>query len=306
MFTGLDYELYSWWAIFGVIMLAAWAINDAEDDDVDLGPFEGLGDFDRGAYGALAIGSDGADSLTADEATPTAMAGLGGADQLIGSRDSDYILGGAGDDAIAALVGIDIVRAGAGDDAVNAGLGSDRVWGDDGNDTLDGSGNNDTLDGGAGDDVLIGGLGPDSLVGGTGNDTLYGLAEDHTAARNPTEAAADGPDTLDGGDGDDRLWLGMGDVGTGGAGADLFVADHRGDDDDGLRTITDFDRDEDVIALFLDPPAAGDPPHEVTQSVSEDGADRLVQVNGVEVLRIAGAGPGEAVEIDLPPPLPSI
>lgn len=302
MFPTYGYEFYFWWGLFGAILAATYALQDSAEDDIDLGPFEGLDDFDRDSYLGVQIGSDGADVLTASGDVASAMAGLDGADALTGSRAGDYILGGAGADSIDGLVGIDIIRAGGGDDQVNGGLGSDRIWGDTGDDILAGGSDNDTLDGGAGDDRLIGGRGPDILVGGAGNDTLSGLEADHAAARTATEADQDGPDTLDGGDGDDQIWMGAGDLATGGAGSDEFLADHRGDHDDGVRTITDFNRDEDSLALYLDPPAAGDPPHEITQSVSDDGADRLVQVNGVEILRIVGAGGDDPVDIETPPP----
>jgi Ca2+-binding RTX toxin-like protein len=305
MFTGYMFELMSWWLLFGGVMATAFILHNDDDDDridVDDSPFGGLDDFEVDRFGASAIGTEDADMLAAGDETPTAMAGLDGDDTITGSRDSDYILGGAGDDQIDARVGIDTIRAGDGDDAVSAGLGTDSVFGDAGDDTLDGGGQNDFLDGGAGNDVLIGGIGPDSLSGGDGDDTLSGLAEDRAAARNATEADEDGPDILDGGDGDDVLWLGMDDIGTGGEGADEFAVDHRGDHDDGVRTITDYNPEEDVITLHLDPTAAGETPPEISQNISEDGADRLISVDGVEVLRVVGAGSGDPIEIETPSP----
>ncbi|WP_170162084.1 calcium-binding protein [Paracoccus siganidrum] len=299
MWTEYDLHLMSWWLIFGLAVALGFALQDDDDSPAGGSPFDGLDDFDPADFDAAVIGTDGDDVLTAEENTPSAMAGLGGDDSITGSRDSDYILGGAGNDTIFGRVGIDTIRAGAGDDYAHGGLGTDYIYGGSGDDTLDGGGNNDLLYGEAGDDLLIGGLGPDLLVGGAGNDTLSGLFEGRASAANAGQAANDGPDTLLGGEGDDELWLGMGDFGEGGAGADHFIADHRGSHDDGIRTVTDFNRDEDMLTLLIDEPAEGAPLPEITQEVSEDGADRLVLADGVAVLRLVGAGEGDPVEIAL-------
>ena len=91
------------------------------------------------------------------------------------------------------------------------------VIGDDGDNVIVGGIGNDTLDGGAGNDQIDAGDGNDLVLGGAGNDTLLG------------------------GLGDDTL--------TGGPGSDTFI--HRGEGD-GLDTLTDFNRLEDVTTIHMD------------------------------------------------------
>lgn len=94
------------------------------------------------------------------------MSGMGGSDELQGSRSSldtlsafyqDVLAGGHGDDFECGLTG---------DDAMNGGLGVDLVCGDDGDDSLAGTG---------GRDILCGYADFNTLEGGAGNDYLdYG------------------------------------------------------------------------------------------------------------------------------------
>jgi serralysin len=101
------------------------------------------------------------------------------------------------------------------------------IRGNDGRNILTGAGGIDLLQGGGGNDVLRGGEGNDTLVGEEGNDRLIG---------------GDGNDTLLGELGDD--WL------TGGAGADLYFFNFPGSLW-GHDVLTDFDKDEDSISLFI-------------------------------------------------------
>ncbi|OYU16895.1 MAG: type I secretion protein, partial [Rhodobacteraceae bacterium PARR1] len=120
------------------------------------------------------------------------------------------------------------------------------------------------LAGGDGADSLIGGDGVDELDGGAGNDSLFGQGDE--------------ADFLSGGDGDDLLHLIGTDVATGGAGADRF-------DIQGGGTIADYDPAEDRLVVVYDPTLHPDP--QVT--VSDDGADALVYLDGQELARISGA-----------------
>ena len=93
-----------------------------------------------------------------------------------------------------------------------------KVVGDSGRDTITGGRQADTLSGGGEDDVLSGRAGDDILDGGFGDDLLDGGV---------------GRDVLNGREGNDVLRLEGGDLGTGGAGSDVFAIT-------GSATITDF------------------------------------------------------------------
>ena len=198
-------------------------------------------------------------------------------------------------------IGADVVLGGAGDDTIDAGVGNDLVAGEAGDDLIFGNGGDDYLGGMDGDDAVTGGSGADEILGGAGNDTLSGFVTDRAAATNdPTSTPnPDGPDTLNGGIGDDELWLGQGDLGTGGDGADLFNIDHRGDFDDGTRQIADFDRETDALVLHVDSetdPATGLPDYPtITQTVTADGADRVILADGVPIVILRGIGAEDPV-----------
>ncbi len=156
------------------------------------------------------------DVLIGYGAGTSTLAGLGGADTLIGD---------AGDTASYAAsdvaVDISLARAtqqgghAAGDiidgirrvvgsafgDVITAGIGVNVV-----RDTFLGGAGNDTLSGRGGIDKLFGGAGDDTLDGGTGNDTMYG---------------GDGKDNLDGSSGEDTMYGGRGD--------DTYIIDSLGD-----------------------------------------------------------------------------
>ncbi|WP_170167029.1 calcium-binding protein [Paracoccus methylarcula] len=296
-------QIWSWWALFGATLALSLSLGDdddsssAPDPDPDHAPFEGLEDFNPEAYEDFIIGTPGPDDLTAEDFKPSAMAGQADADRITGSNLDDYILGGFGDDMIRGEPGNDIIRAGEGDDHVHAGFGNDIVFGDAGNDTINGGHGDDGITGGEGNDSLYGWGGSDTVLGGEGNDTLSGLRPDRAAPRDAAEAESDGPDILMGGDGDDQLWLSDGDEGTGGEGQDSFIADWRSDHITSSTTIHDYNAEEDQIALLINPPEDGQDLPEVTQEVSEDGEDRLVFMDGVEIARVVGAGSGDELDI---------
>ena len=298
MFTEYSLQLASWWALFGASALIAIALNSDDDDpapETD-DPFTGQPGYEEDAQGAQIIGDDTAEMITADPDVATAIAGKGGDDSITGSAGRDYILAGDGNDEIEGRVGADVIFGGNGDDWVDAGVGNDVVGGDAGNDVIFGNGGDDYLGGLAGDDSITGGSGADEILGGDGNDTLSGFISDRASATTDPASAAnpDLADTLHGGAGDDELWLGQGDLGTGGEGADTFRVDHRGDFDDGARLISDFDRDADAIILHVDAPAdpvTGAPDYPtITQAVSADGADRIIMADGVQIVVLRGIG----------------
>lgn len=156
---------------------------------------------------------------------------------------SGKFVGTAGDDTLGGVGGNDRIFGLDGDDVIRGRDGDDRLFGGEGDDTLDGGTGADALRGGAGADTLRGGKGHDGLGGGEGNDTLKG------DAGHDVIGGGGGNDRLFGNAGNDRLKGGTGnDTMTGGAGMDTFhfVRGMSGDD-----RITDFDKDEDVIAVNL-------------------------------------------------------
>lgn len=306
MWNDYTMGLAFWWGLSGLVGMLTFYLNNTNDDDeapeADPDPPRSIDDptdFDDEDFAAILRGGAGNDVLTAPADGNAALVGLGGNDSLEGSAFNDFIDGGAGDDQIFARPGNDTVLGQAGDDRLDAGLGNDIVHGGEGADVISANGGDDTVHGDAGDDELLGNRGSDLLMGGAGNDTLSGLERQEAYARNQRVDHQDGPDTLDGGDGDDELWLGKEDIATGGAGADRFVADHRGSLDDGLRDITDFNRDEDELIVMVNNPPPGQPLPEITQEVSEDGADRLLLADGQPIVRLIGAGAGGAVTLQV-------
>lgn len=148
----------------------------------------------------------------------------------------------------------------------------------------DASGGEDTLTGSMLNDTLAGGEGADVIEGGDGDDALFGAFSRETRADD--EAA----DTLDGGAGDDTLFMGDGDTGNGGDGSDVFVTTQDADD---IVTITDFNVEEDAIAIETEAPDDAS----VTEQVVEEGGLRIELSTGLS-LRLEG--------IDAPLPAGSV
>ncbi|MDP0926026.1 calcium-binding protein [Paracoccus onubensis] len=314
MYDQYSMHLMSWWALFGLTVTLGLSLSDDDDNhssspgpdpDPVPEPFQGREDFDPNAYDEIWVGDSGDNALTADRDVSHAMAGLGGNDTLTGSYERDYILGGAGDDEIMSRLDSDIVYAGDGNDFVNSGWQNDFVSGGRGDDTINGLYGNDVLLGDEGNDQIIGFDGQDTIDGGAGNDTLSGFKTGQAAISNAADPDADGADILIGGDGDDELWLAADDTGQGGAGADTFITDHRFGIDEGSAIISDYNADEDQIYLLVDPTPEGEEPPEITQNVSENGEDRLILVNGVEVAQVTGAGAGDDLDIQTVTEFPS-
>lgn len=161
-----------------------------------------------------AIGGDGNDTITGNDAANTLIGGRGN-DILDGGFGIDRLIGGKGDDIyyVDDLLDVVIENLNEGNDIIYSYLddyvlsanveqlqmiggttvtgtnGVDNILGNAGSNTINGLNGNDTLTGLAGNDTLNGDGGNDLLYGGANNDTLNGGA---------------GNDTLDGGDGNDR------------------------------------------------------------------------------------------------------
>ena len=213
----------------------------------------------------------------------------GGNDTAYGGTGNDVIFGGDGADALYGGNDKDTLRGGQGDDECFGGSGNDDLKGEAGNDALFGGTGSDSLEGGTGADVLDGGLGFDwavylhedagvsvdlsigqGLAGAAAGDTYtsieavkgsgYGDVIIGSAGNNRLDGAK-GDDTIDGGAGDDVIIggenqepapNGMGDLMTGGLGADMFYfffGDSGGGGDSGpdMDVITDFNPGEDYL-----------------------------------------------------------
>ncbi|MGH1330704.1 MAG: Hint domain-containing protein [Paracoccaceae bacterium] len=150
-------------------------------------------------------------------------------DGIIGSDFDDTLIGY---DTENLTVGPDfftnVLIGGDGNDSIDGRGGSDSLYGDAGDDTIFGGTGNDYIEGGTGADYIAAGADDDNVLGGDGNDTIFG--EDGTdvisgGAGDDLIIGGAGGDLMGGGDGDDTIYIGSGDVATGGAGDDLFVID---------------------------------------------------------------------------------
>ncbi|WP_305883677.1 calcium-binding protein [Alsobacter ponti] len=145
--------------------------------------FEGTGDFSG-------VGNDVANEIKGGTGNDT-LAGLGGADTLIGGDGSDM----ADYSRSAQAVNVDLTRTEpqvGGDAEGDRLVGIEKLRGSSQADTLVGDAAANVLDGQAGDDSLVGGGGADTMSGGAGDDTyVVDDANDVT-----TELADGGNDTV--------------------------------------------------------------------------------------------------------------
>ncbi|KIC48564.1 calcium-binding protein [Tateyamaria sp. ANG-S1] len=277
-------------------------VREGDDEDNN---FEGTVGTD------LLIGGEGNDTLTGGGSADTLEGGPGedllegnaGNDSILGQADDDIIVAGGGDDLVAAGKGDDFVQGRGGDDTLRGSLGADWIEGNDGDDSIGGGFDTDTLLGGAGADTLDGGGNNDLLIGGEVPGTPLST-ENLEALRDGTETLAsilnltaesvipleddNAADVLNGGDGNDDLVLGAGDVGTGGAGADVFFAmAEAAESESGPSTITDFNGTEDALLVLLTPEQVdGDP---VSIDVTNEDGDAVISVNGQPISILVGA-----------------
>ncbi len=98
--------------------------------------------------------------------------GLGGNDQIIGSKESDTLDGGSGNDFIVGNLGSNVITGGSGNDSLLGGANNDTIYGTTGLNTIDGGYGDDSIIGGNFNDKIIVGLGTDTIDGGSGTDTL--------------------------------------------------------------------------------------------------------------------------------------
>ncbi len=77
------------------------------------------------SYDDLRIGGDGIDVMVQGGPEGTVMAGLAGADRIMGGTRGDYLMGGSGNDLLEGRGGADILHGGSGRDVLKGGAGAD-------------------------------------------------------------------------------------------------------------------------------------------------------------------------------------
>jgi Ca2+-binding RTX toxin-like protein len=213
-----------------------------------------------------------------------AQNGTEGNDTVSAQNENTKFTLGAGDDMLFGSAGADLGLLGSGDDTASMGSGDDLAYG------------------GAGDDSIWGALGDDTIFGDAGDDTLSGLSPLYGGL--DTGAAPDGQDQLFGGAGSDHLILGRGDVGTGGAGNDIFDLDMRWNDGGDRILVQDFQRGADRLNIIypraFDAAGAAITP-DLTIDLSANGQSSLIRLDGRIVATLAGAVNLTAGDITLVP-----
>ena len=207
--------------------------------------------------------------------------------QQTGSASANDIETHSGHDRIFGRSGEDLITSGAGNDAVFAGDDADIVFGQEGN---------DFLRGGAGEDLLVAGTGSDTLYGDAGDDILFGadilnemeVAESTRSGELPsfllTSAYEVGQaDTLDGGVGSDTLVAGSNDVVHTGLGNDVVTTGYWMEDGETAH-VTDFDRNEDVLAYLYD----GENEVPKVEFINGPNDDAQLIIDGSAVLTVEG------------------
>ena len=247
-----------------------------------------------GAANDILTGDDGDDRVSGGEGNDL-LGGRGGQDVIAGGTGADWIHGGAGQDSLHGAAGSDdlqgedgddLLAGGAGDDSLCGHMGQDHLVAGAGNDSLSGGDQDDVLRAGAGRDTVLGGYGDDLAIGGTGADEVDGGDGDDVLWGGQPDVDDAAVDFVNGGAGGDQLYLGAGDYGSGGTGADAFVVQGLLAGDPVAR-ITDYDAAEDRLVLQYDS-AVHDRPL-VTIQTEDGSSDSTILLDGVEVAYVIGA-----------------
>ncbi|MEM7593605.1 MAG: hypothetical protein AAF383_19195 [Cyanobacteria bacterium P01_A01_bin.83] len=147
-------------------------------------------------------------------------------------------------------------------DDIKTGAGDASVFGGDGNDSIIGSIGNDNIQGGAGNDIIHSGMGADFVFGGAGKDTIRGGLSGGTE-ENP-----------------------IGDVLSGGDGADVFEFVAQELDSGAVDKIVDFQADGLADSIEILGVTNG--------AVTYDPQTGLVSINGQEAIDI-----GTGLDVDV-------
>ena len=254
-------------------------------------------------------GTDGADSLVGGD----------GNDDLLGGLGADTFEGGAGNDLIQGQGGEDVLIGNEGNDAMQGRGQDDTVQGFSGDDWVDGNDGNDFVRGGFGNDVVIGGAGSDAIFGRADSDLLNsgefpgaplsnaqldqlrnGVAIDEVlggALSTGVDLEDDGAaDTVDGGAGADFMFFGAGDTANGGGGSDAFAifAEAAGSEN-GPAVLEEYTASADSLIVYF---KSTDVTDDVEITVTDDGDDAVISLDGEELGRVLGAA-GELTADDI-------
>ncbi|MEM8591764.1 MAG: calcium-binding protein [Pseudomonadota bacterium] len=291
--------------MIGLLLLLGAAVGvafivdgDGDSDDVEFEEFP-----DSAQTLSTGPGDDAIDLGGGDD---NLSAGAGD-DTILGGPGRDLILGGDGEDDLNGEQWNDVLLGGDGDDTLTGEAGADLILGEDGDDIIDAGTWGDVALGGDGADQISGGIGSDFLHGGlvTDNDlpfeTLIEAVDigrsggDGEVGEELTVTAFhdDDVDVLNGGPGGDELFLGAGDIGTGGSEGDVFDVfyDFQLDDQEPA-VITDFNPAEDRIDI-----SHIDPDDNPVIQLEDDGEDTLIRANGVVIVRVEGVR-SDQIELD--------
>ena len=273
------------------LVLIGAAIADDDDDNTDVTPSTSPSDGDD-----VITGTGSADDISA----------LAGDDIITGAAGDDTLDGAQGNDIVVGDGGLDQIRGGDDNDLLLGRGGADTVEGNAGNDWVEGDGGDDFVTGGRGDDTVIGSEGADVLVGGNADDVLIdGVVPGTPLGLDVLEQLRSGTslldivgtdalnysddldqDILNGNDGDDVLIFGKGDLAIGEGGADQFAMVIDGVDSDlDVARITDFNPAFETLALIVPTDATETP----AISITAQGDDAVVSVDGIEMVAIIGA-----------------
>lgn len=207
-----------------------------------------------------------------------------GDDTITCTETADDLDGGAGHDLIYARGGADTVAGGAGNDLIFMGSGDDTSDADAPADAMAGD---DFICGGHGQDLVADLFGSNELRGNLGHDTLIAVDGLSEAGSYDLLSEIGTTDRLSGGFGADILFGDNGDIMTGGAGRDSFLAVDDMDIDMEEVRITDFNPAMDTLFVVqLDGQTSED---DLTYIPTEGGIRVLFEGRAVALLEGLGA-----------------
>ncbi|SHK05824.1 type I secretion C-terminal target domain (VC_A0849 subclass) [Shimia gijangensis] len=204
-------------------------------------------------------------------------------------------VGSGGTDYNVTILGVEFIRGSNGDDSITMSDVDEKVEGRSGNDMIDGQGGHDLLLGQNGDDTVLGGSGNDTISGGSENDVLFGgIGDDFIEGESGNDDmwGEDGADLILGGLGDDTLSGGLGnDTLEGGSEADTFLF-APGDGNDLVNDFSYSDGDR------IDVSAYGFTSTAEFASISFDGTNTVIDLNGVDTITLANADLTALIDIE--------
>lgn len=245
----------------------------------------------------------GLTSVPAGAFTQVAGGTLGASGEASGGNFNNPLFGTEGADTLVADNGQDAVFAGGGDDVISVSAAPNFVSSPDDQDIrIQGGVGDDIIVSGGGDDVLLGSLGADIIFGNGGADSISsGFGRDVLVSDDVSDKS---PDTVDGGRGVDVLVGDDGDVFTGGGEADGFTNILR-DVTSAPIIVTDFDPAtealEIVVRPVIDTPAVDGPVIEaalpaVSAMNTDDGTATEIRYGDTVVFVLRGVA---AADVDV-------